>query len=170
MVLHDGTESYFITSSPFTSLPLKPPTVAFLEPFYCGKLGCGFPPHVRLLHLQNGVSGAAPHWREICSFISPSLNCSSLRKLPHLGYWPLYLHICNSNYLYLDSFACHALVNTAHTGGTECTCNRCCAVPGKGCSNGGRFDPSNTGATCDIDNSWIPFRCAWYRECWLTSI
>lgn len=65
-------------------------------------------------------------WREMCSFISPSLTCSSRGELLHLGYWPLYLHICNSNYLYLDSFACHTLVNSANTGGTKCTCR--CAV------------------------------------------
>lgn len=69
-------------------------------------------PYVSQSLLQNYVSGAALHWREVSSFISLSLNSIQLRKLLHLGYWPLYLPICNSNYLYLASFACHTLFKT----------------------------------------------------------
>lgn len=102
------------------------------------------PPYVRQSLLQNYVSGAAPHGREVSSFISLSLNCILLRKLLHLGYWPLYLPICNSNYLYLASFACHTLFKTPHTGGTICTSTCCCAVPGREYSRGGQGDPWST--------------------------
>lgn len=135
--LEEQLSIYFIASSPFTSLPLKAPIIAF-KSLHLWQAG-----FVRQSLLQNCRSGAAPHWGEVCSFISSSLSCSPLRKLLHLGYWPLYLHICNSNYLYLDSFACHTLVNTAHTGGTICTSTCCCAVPGRESSNGGQCDPCN---------------------------
>lgn len=102
------------------------------------------PPYVRQSLLQNYVSGDAPHWREVSSFISLSLNCILLRKLLHLGYWPLYLPICNSNYLYVVSFACHTLFKTPHTGGTICTGTCCCAVPRRECSCGGRGDSWST--------------------------
>lgn len=60
-----SAQSYFITSSPFTSLPLKPPIVAFLEPVICGKLGfCSLPPHVRLLHSCKIVFQVLPHTGE----------------------------------------------------------------------------------------------------------
>lgn len=90
------TWSYFPNRSPVMSLPLKSHFVAF-KSLYLWKAWLRFASSCKAFTSAKFTRRPTPE-RNLSLYFS-IIQLQHTEDWPHLGYWPLYRHICNCNYL-----------------------------------------------------------------------